>query len=74
MQVLLSAYPIDEMPVEVIADCAHLPASSEAIYKIKVLTNRPWYRLYEAAGMTEGESFLGSLERTVLQRTEWLNT
>jgi N-acetylglucosamine-6-phosphate deacetylase len=63
--VIESAYLIDEMPVEVIADGAHLPASLlKLIYKIKgpdkiaLVTDS-----MRAAGMTEGESFLGSLEK-----------
>jgi len=62
--VIESAFIIDEMTVEIIADGAHLPASLlKLIYKIKgadriaLVTDS-----MRAAGMPEGESILGSLK------------
>lgn len=62
--VVESAYLIDEMTVEIIADGAHLPASLlKLIYKIKgperiaLITDS-----VRAAGMPEGESIIGSLK------------
>ncbi|HHV59261.1 MAG TPA: N-acetylglucosamine-6-phosphate deacetylase [Clostridiaceae bacterium] len=62
--VIESAYLIDEMTVEIIADGCHLPASLlKMIYKIKgpehiaLITDS-----MRAAGQLEGESILGSLE------------
>lgn len=61
--VIESAYLIDEMDVEIIADGVHLPASLlKLVYKIKgpdriaLITDA-----MRAAGMPEGESILGSL-------------
>ena len=62
--VIESAYLIDEMTVEIIADGAHLPASLlKLIYKIKgadriaLITDS-----MRAAGMPEGESILGGIK------------
>ena len=62
--VIESAFLIDEMTVEIIADGAHLPASLlKLIYKIKgadkiaLVTDS-----MRAAGMPEGESILGSIK------------
>ncbi len=62
--VIESAYLIDEMTVEIIADGCHLPASLlRLIHKIKgpskiaLITDS-----MRAAGMPEGESILGSLK------------
>ncbi len=62
--VIESAYIIDEMTVEIIADGIHLPASLlKLIYKIKgadkiaLVTDS-----MRGAGMPEGESILGSLK------------
>jgi len=61
--VIESAYLIDEMDVEIIADGVHLPAALlKLVYKIKganriaLITDA-----MRAAGMPEGESVLGSL-------------
>src|SRR5665213_2184637 len=61
--VIESAYLIDEMDVEIIADGVHLPAPLlKLVYKIKgpsriaLITDA-----MRAAGMPEGESILGSL-------------
>jgi N-acetylglucosamine-6-phosphate deacetylase len=63
--VIESAYLIDEMKVEVIADGIHLPAPLlKLIYKIKgpdkiaLVTDS-----MRSAGMPEGESILGSLKK-----------
>lgn len=63
--VIESAYIIDEMNVEVIADGCHLPASLlKLIYKIKgpgriaLVTDA-----MRGAGMPDGESIIGSLKR-----------
>lgn len=62
--VIESAFLLDEMTVEIIADGCHLPASLlKLIYKIKgphkiaLITDS-----MRAAGMPEGESILGSLK------------
>lgn len=62
--VIESAFLIDEMTVEIIADGAHLPASLlKLIYKIKgadriaLITDS-----MRAAGMPEGESILGGIK------------
>ncbi len=62
--VIESAFIIDDMTVEIIADGSHLPASLlKMIYKIKgpskiaLITDS-----MRAAGMPEGESILGSIE------------
>lgn len=62
--VIESAYLIDDMTVEIIADGSHLPVSLlQLIYKIKgperiaLITDS-----MRAAGMPEGESILGSLK------------
>ncbi len=63
--VIESAFLIDEMTVEIIADGAHLPPSLlQLIYKIKgpdkiaLITDS-----MRAAGMPEGKSILGSLDK-----------
>jgi N-acetylglucosamine-6-phosphate deacetylase len=63
--VIESAYIIDEMNVEIIADGSHLPASLlKLIYKIKgpgriaLVTDA-----MRGAGMPDGESIIGSLKR-----------
>jgi len=63
--VIESAYIIDEMNVEIIADGSHLPASLlKMIYKIKgpgriaLVTDA-----MRGAGMPDGESIIGSLKR-----------
>jgi N-acetylglucosamine-6-phosphate deacetylase len=65
--VIESAYLIDEMDVEIIADGIHLPAPLlKLVYKIKgpdriaLITDA-----MRAAGMPEGESILGSLHNGV---------
>lgn len=62
--IIESAYLIDDMTVEIIADGAHLPASLlKLIYKIKgperiaLITDS-----MRAAGMPEGKSILGSID------------
>lgn len=63
--IIEAAYLIDDMTVEIIADGAHLPASLlKLIYKIKgpgkiaLITDS-----MRAAGMPEGKSVLGSLDK-----------
>ena len=63
--IIEAAYLIDDMTVEIIADGAHLPASLlKLIYKIKgpgkiaLITDS-----MRAAGMPEGKSILGSLDK-----------
>lgn len=70
--VIESAYLIDEMTVEIIADGCHLPASLlKLIYKIKgpdkiaLVTDS-----IRAAGMPEGETLLGSLGKGQLAIVE----
>jgi N-acetylglucosamine-6-phosphate deacetylase len=65
--VVETAYLIDEITVEIIADGSHLPASLlKLIYKIKgadriaLVTDS-----MRAAGMPEGESIIGSLENGI---------
>ncbi|SFP68491.1 N-acetylglucosamine-6-phosphate deacetylase [Caldicoprobacter faecalis] len=62
--VIESAFLIDEMTVEIIADGAHLPASLlKLIYKIKGPQNIALITdSMRAAGMPEGEYILGSLK------------
>lgn len=62
--VIESAFLIDEMTVEIIADGAHLPASLlKLIYKIKGPHNIALITdSMRAAGMPEGEYILGSLK------------
>ena len=62
--VIESAYIIDEMTVEIIADGVHLPASLlKLIYKIKGADNIALVTdSMRGAGMPEGESILGSLK------------
>ncbi len=62
--VIESAFLIDEMTVEIIADGAHLPASLlRLIYKIKGPQNIALVTdSMRAAGMPEGEYILGSLK------------
>jgi len=61
--VIESAFIIDDMTVEIIADGAHLPASLlKLIYKIKGAENTALVTdSMRAAGMPEGEYILGSL-------------
>jgi len=62
--VVESAFIIDDMTVEIIADGAHLPASLlKLIYKIKGAENTALVTdSMRAAGMHEGEYILGSLK------------
>ena len=62
--VIESAFLIDDMTVEIIADGAHLPASLlKLIYKIKGPSRTALVTdSMRAAGMGEGESILGSLK------------
>ncbi|HHW48672.1 MAG TPA: N-acetylglucosamine-6-phosphate deacetylase [Clostridiaceae bacterium] len=62
--VIESAFIIDGMTVEIIADGAHLPASLlKLIYKIKGAENTALVTdSMRAAGMPEGEYILGSLD------------
>jgi len=62
--VVESAYIIDDMTVEIIADGAHLPASLlKLVYKIKGAENTALVTdSMRAAGMPEGEYILGSLK------------
>ncbi len=61
--VIESAYLIDDLTVEIIADGVHLPASLlQLVYKIKGPTKTALVTdSMRAAGMPEGESILGSL-------------
>lgn len=63
--VIESAYLIDEMAVEIIADGVHLPESLlKLIYKIKGPEKTALVSdSMRAAGMPEGESIIGSLEK-----------
>lgn len=62
--VIESAYIIDEMDVEIIADGAHLPAALlKLVYKIKGADRTALITdAMRAAGMPEGESVLGNLK------------
>lgn len=62
--VIESAFMMDEMTVEVIADGAHLPASLlKLVYKLKGADRTALVTdSMRAAGMPEGESILGSLK------------
>lgn len=62
--VIESAFLIDEMTVEIIADGAHLPASLlKLIYKIKGASRIALVTdSMRGAGMPEGESILGSIK------------
>lgn len=62
--VIESAYLLDQMSVEIIADGVHLPAPLlKLIYKIKGVNNTALITdAMRAAGMPEGESILGSLK------------
>jgi len=62
--VVESAYLLDDMTVEVIADGIHLPAALlKLVYKIKGLENIALITdAMRAAGMPEGKSILGSLK------------
>lgn len=62
--VIESAYIIDEMDVEIIADGTHLPAPLlKLVYKIKGADRTALITdAMRAAGMPEGESILGSLQ------------
>jgi N-acetylglucosamine-6-phosphate deacetylase len=62
--VVESAYLLDKMSVEIIADGVHLPAPLlKLVYKIKGIANTALITdAMRAAGMPEGKSILGSLK------------